>query len=82
MLVLSRKPGQAVRIGNVLRISVVAASRGKVRLAIEAPDHLSVHREEVFARIAAANQEAACADPLELGAVADDAPESGETCPR
>ena len=82
MLVLSRKPGEAVRIGTELRISVVSASRGKVRLAIEAPDHLSVHREEVFDRIAAANQEAALTDPLELDAVENDVLEPGETCPR
>jgi carbon storage regulator len=79
MLVLSRKPGQALRIGTELRICVVSASKGQVRLAIEAPEHLSVHREEVFARIAAANREAVFAD-AELDAVVGAAGEE-DPCP-
>lgn len=80
MLVLTRKPGQAVRIGSELRIFVVSASRGHVKLAIEAPDHLAVHREEVFARIARANREALAEDDSELDPA--EAVREGEPCPR
>lgn len=66
MLVLSRKPGESVRIGTDLRISVVSASRTHVKLAIDAPEHLAVHREEVFERIAEANREAAAAESRTL----------------
>ncbi len=62
MLVLSRKPGESVRIGSDLRICVVSASGKQVKLAIEAPAHLAVHREEVFERIAEANRQAAAAE--------------------
>lgn len=59
MLVLSRRPGEALRIGTELRVRVISISGRHVRLGIEAPDHVSVHREEVFESIARANREAA-----------------------
>lgn len=59
MLVLARRPGERVRIGPDVRITVVAISASQVRIAIEAPDHVAVHREEVFERIEEANREAA-----------------------
>lgn len=59
MLVLSRKEGEALRIGPNLRVVVVSVSSHQVRLAIEAPEHVAIHREEVFERIADANRQAA-----------------------
>ena len=59
MLVLTRKPGQSLRIGAGVRVTVVASSSGQVRLSIEAPDEVAVHREEVYERIAQANVQAA-----------------------
>jgi carbon storage regulator len=69
MLVVARRLGERVRIGSDVRITVVAVSGSQVRLAIEAPDHVAIHREEVFARIEEANREAAraaAATPLEV----------------
>ncbi len=63
MLVLSRKPGESLRIGSNVRITVVSANSRQVRIAIEAPDDVPVHREEVYDRIAAANREAVAASP-------------------
>ena len=59
MLVLSRRPGESLVIGADVRVKVVSTSGGQVRLAIDAPRHVAVHREEVFERIAEANREAA-----------------------
>ncbi len=59
MLVLSRKPGEAIRIGSALTVRVVSVSGGRVRLAIDAPADVAVHREEIVLRIAEANQAAA-----------------------
>ena len=70
MLVLSRRSGEAVRIGADLCVRIVSVSGNRVRIAIEAPDHVAVHREEVFERIARANREAAAADPAEVEALA------------
>ena len=47
MLVLSRKCSQSVRIGDEVRITIVRMDRGRVRVGIEAPDHVTVWREEL-----------------------------------
>ena len=59
MLVLTRKAGQNIAVGNEIRISVIEIKGRQVRLGIEAPDEMPIHREEVFLRIQAENQEAA-----------------------
>ena len=47
MLVLSRKVGQRIRIGNEVTVTVVRITGGGVRLGIEAPAELSIIREEL-----------------------------------
>jgi carbon storage regulator CsrA len=47
MLVLSRKPGQQVVIGEDITITIVAVAGNKVCLGIEAPDHIRVLRSEL-----------------------------------
>jgi carbon storage regulator len=51
MLVLSRKANQSIMIGNDIRILVVGLDRDQVKLGIEAPRHVPVHRFEIFAEI-------------------------------
>jgi carbon storage regulator len=51
MLVLSRKVGERIWIGDDISVTVVRLSGGAVRLGIEAPPHLPVVREELKARI-------------------------------
>jgi carbon storage regulator len=58
MLVLSRRPGQKIVIGNEITIEVVSVSGEGVRLGISAPDSVSVHRFEVFEEIKEANKAA------------------------
>jgi carbon storage regulator len=50
MLVLTRKAGQNIRIGDEIIVSVVRTNRGRVRLGIDAPQNVSVRREELPAR--------------------------------
>ncbi len=50
MLVLSRKPNQSITIGNDIRVVVVELEHDHVKLGIEAPRGLRVHRSEVAAR--------------------------------
>lgn len=52
MLVLSRKQKQSIRIGDDIEITVVQVQGNRVRLAIEAPKHISIHRDEIAERIA------------------------------
>lgn len=49
MLVLSRKVGERILLGDNIRITVVRVSGGGVRLGIEAPAEVAVVREEVAA---------------------------------
>lgn len=51
MLVLSRKKNEAIIIGDDITIVVVEIRGGKVRLGIEAPQQVSVHRVEIYAAI-------------------------------
>jgi carbon storage regulator len=51
MLVLSRKLNQAIVIGDDVRIVVVAVDRDQVKLGVEAPREVSVHRSEVYEQI-------------------------------
>ena len=58
MLVLSRRKGEKIVIGNEIVIEILSLSKDGVRLGISAPKKTSVHRFEVFAEIQEANQAA------------------------
>lgn len=51
MLVLSRQKGEVIVIGDNIRIAIVDVRGDKVRLGIEAPKSVSVHREEIWDKI-------------------------------
>ena len=51
MLVLSRKRNETIRIGSDVSVVVVDILGDKVRLGIQAPQHVPVHRQEVYAAI-------------------------------
>jgi carbon storage regulator len=55
MLVLSRRAGEKVVIGNEIVVEVLSVSGEGIRLGITAPRETSVHRHEVFIEIEAAN---------------------------
>ncbi|HJU04491.1 MAG TPA: carbon storage regulator CsrA [Nitrospiraceae bacterium] len=59
MLVLTRKTGEGIAIGPHIRIVVVEIQGNQVRLGIEAPPEVAVHRDEVYARIVDENKRAA-----------------------
>jgi carbon storage regulator len=58
MLVLTRKIGETVVVGNTIRITVLELSHGVVRLGFEAPPDVSIYREEIHREIARSNQAA------------------------
>ena len=59
MLVLTRKLGENIRIGDNVKITVLEVRSGQVKLGIEAPPEVKVHREEIYARIQEENRKAA-----------------------
>ena len=67
MLVLSRKPGEALRVGEEVEITIVEVKGDMVRLGIQAPRDVQVWRKELWEAIVAENikaaEEAAAAAP-------------------
>jgi carbon storage regulator len=59
MLVLTRRAGESVMIGDDVIITVLEARGDVIRLGIQAPRDVQVHREEVYRELQAANREAA-----------------------
>ncbi|MFD2922574.1 carbon storage regulator CsrA [Halobacillus naozhouensis] len=58
MLVLNRKAGESIRIGDEIELKIVSVEGGQVKLGIEAPKHVEIHRQEVYAAIQEENEEA------------------------
>ena len=51
MLILTRKVGESVLIGDDISITVLSVRGNQVKLGVQAPKEVSVHREEIFQRI-------------------------------
>lgn len=71
MLVLTRKKGEGIIIGDDIKITIIELKGGSVRIGIDAPREKKVHRQEVFDRIAAENLEAANWDITDLNSLSD-----------
>ncbi len=56
MLVLTRKLGQSVVIGNNIKVTVLGIGKQQVKLGVEASRNVVVHREEVYKRIKEENK--------------------------
>ena len=57
MLILTRRVGEIVRIGDNISITLVGLNGQQIRLGIDAPKEVAVHREEVYERILRTKQE-------------------------
>lgn len=82
MLVLSRRPGESIVIGGEVVVTIVEVRGGQVRIGIDAPRSVEVHREEVYRQVVAENiaaVESAGADPDLLRQVMR--PKTGEKPP-
>jgi carbon storage regulator len=51
MLILTRRVGESVVIGEDVTVTVLGVKGNQVRIGINAPKHVTVHREEIFERI-------------------------------
>ncbi|MBN2297237.1 MAG: carbon storage regulator CsrA [Deltaproteobacteria bacterium] len=71
MLILTRKVGEAVSIGDDIQISVVEIKGTQVKLGIQAPKSVEVHREEIYQKIQEENRRAALIQADVLGAAQD-----------
>ena len=51
MLILTRRIGESITVGDTVTVKVIGIRAGQVKLGIEAPTEIPVHRAEVFLRI-------------------------------
>lgn len=52
MLILSRRQGESIKIGDEVTVTILQARGGQVKIGINAPREVAVHREEVYLRLA------------------------------
>ena len=64
MLILSRKTGESVVIDGRIIVKIIRTDGDTVKVGIEAPSNIPVHRQEVYEEIQRANREAATRAPL------------------
>lgn len=58
MLILNRKAGESIIIGDNVEISILEIQEGRIKIGIEAPKDVSILRKEVYDSVVEANQEA------------------------
>jgi carbon storage regulator len=58
MLVLTRKTGEAIQIGDDIEITVLSVKGDQVKLGINAPKNIEIHRKEIYVSIQEENEQA------------------------
>ncbi|KIO56722.1 hypothetical protein B4064_3822 [Caldibacillus thermoamylovorans] len=59
MLILARKKGEAIQIGNEIEITIISIQGDQVKIGIEAPKTVEVYRKEIYEQIQEENKQAA-----------------------
>lgn len=65
MLILTRKPGESLYIGDDVKVSIVEIKGHQIRIGIEAPKECRVYREEIYLAILEENRSAAASNPMD-----------------
>jgi carbon storage regulator len=68
MLIITRRPGEKIMLGDDTVIEVIEVSGSSVRIGIDAPRSLPVYREEIWRSVKEENAAAAASDPASLPA--------------
>ena len=67
MLILTRRVGEVVMIGNDVTVTVLGVKGNQVRIGVNAPRDVAVHREEIFERIKREEQDGGSQRPAQAG---------------
>ncbi|MFZ0944339.1 MAG: carbon storage regulator CsrA [Syntrophobacteraceae bacterium] len=59
MLILTRKPGESILIGDDIEVTITSIDQNKVRVGIKGPAHIPIYREELYRKIQKENRAAA-----------------------
>lgn len=57
MLILTRRSGESIMIGDSIMVKVLGTRGGQVKIGVEAPKDVQVHRQEIYERIAAGHDQ-------------------------
>jgi carbon storage regulator len=71
MLILARKIGEAIKIADEITITVMEIKGGQVKIGVDAPHHIAIHRNEIYERILEENMKAAMETPVNLASLAE-----------
>jgi carbon storage regulator len=58
MLVLTRKTGEAIQIGDDIEITILSVKGDQIKLGINAPKNIEIHRKEIYVSIQEENEQA------------------------
>jgi carbon storage regulator len=67
MLILTRKPGESLFIGDEVKVTIIEIKGNQIRIGIDAPKDLRIYREEIYLQIIEENKAAAGFDEDESG---------------
>jgi len=66
VLIITRRPGEKIMLGDDVVVEVIEVSGSSVRLGIQAPKSVAVYREEIWRSVQQENAAAAATDPDQL----------------
>ena len=70
MLILTRRPGESLHLGDHIKITVLGVQGKQIKIGLEVPDDMQVYREEVYLRVLEQNRQALCAEQSDVLAAA------------
>lgn len=69
MLILTRKQGESVAIGDEIQVTIVEIQGKQVKLGVKAPREIAVHRQEIYEKIQQENIRASQVDDFDLSEI-------------
>jgi len=58
MLILSRRPGESVHLGDNIKITILSIKGQQIKLGLDVPEHMPVYREEIYLKVQTQNTSA------------------------